>query len=512
MSEKITIMDTTLRDGEQSAGASMNMAEKLQVATQLEKLGVDIMEVGFPIASDGEFESVAKIASRIKNAEVMGLARCNKKDIDACWGALKNAAKPRLHVFISTSELHMKYKLKMTADEVLKATVEAVTYGATLFESMQFGLEDGTRSDRDFVCKLIEAAIDAGVGTINFADTVGYILPFEFTELIKYIMSHTPNIHKAVMGVHCHNDLGMATANTLAAVDAGARHVEVTVNGIGERAGNTSLEEVVMAIQTRPSALHASTGINLDQIYPASRLVTLMTGMSVQPNKAVVGANAFAHESGIHQHGVLANPLTYEIMKPETIGLTASKISLGKLSGKHGLTSRLEDLGYKLDDKETALVFTKFKTLADLKKNIVDDDLHMLVAEALTSGNDTYTLHEFQSIAGDSGQPIAKVTLGVKKKIVEGIGSGNSPINAAFNILTELSGTQAEVINFSVNALSDGSDAQAEGTVRLSLEDQIALGRAVDTDIIRACAKAFVNGLNRLEYLKSNPILHTGEK
>ena len=374
MSEPVMIFDTTLRDGEQSPGASMNTAEKLRLAVQLEKLGVDVIEAGFPAASPGDFEAVAKIAGKMKRVEVTGLARTSKQDIDRAWGAIQHAVKPRIHTFIATSDLHMHYKLNMTKDEVLKTAVEAVKYASSLTDNVEFSAEDASRSDRDFLCKVFEAAIEAGATTINIPDTVGYAIPEEFSDLTKYVMTHTPNIKKAVVSVHCHNDLGLATANTIAAVSAGARQAEVTINGIGERAGNTSLEEFVMAMHTRPNYLPLTSNINTELLYPTSRLVTMITGIIVQPNKAIVGANAFAHEAGIHQDGMLKNPMTYEIMKPENIGLSASKLVLGKHSGRHALRSRLKELGYDLSDEELKLVFKKFKELADKKKEYVMSD------------------------------------------------------------------------------------------------------------------------------------------
>ncbi|MGD9306711.1 MAG: 2-isopropylmalate synthase, partial [Desulfobacterales bacterium] len=330
MTERVIIFDTTLRDGEQSPGASMNVAEKLRLAIQLEKLGVDVLEAGFPAASEGDHDAVSQIAAKLKRTEVAGLARTSKGDIDRAWDAIRHAAKPRIHTFIATSDIHMDYKLQMSREDVIRATVEAVKHAKSLTDNVEFSAEDGSRSDRDFLCKVFEAAIEAGATTVNLPDTVGYAIPEEFSELVKYVKNHTPNIHKAVLSIHCHNDLGLATANTVSAINAGARQAEVTINGIGERAGNTSLEEVVMALHTRSNILAASTGINTKYIYPTSRLVTMITGIIVQPNKAIVGANAFAHEAGIHQDGMLKNPMTYEIMKPETIGLSANKLVLGK--------------------------------------------------------------------------------------------------------------------------------------------------------------------------------------
>ena len=506
MSERVIIFDTTLRDGEQSPGASMNAGEKMRLAIQLEKLGVDVLEAGFPAASPGDFEAVSEIAGRLKHTEVAGLARTSKADIDRAWGAIQHAAKPRIHTFIATSDLHMHYKLNMSKDEVLKTAVEAVKYAASFTDNVEFSAEDASRSDRDFLCKVFEAAIEAGATTINIPDTVGYAIPEEFAELTKYVIAHTPNIGKAVVSVHCHNDLGLATANTIAAVSAGARQAEVTINGIGERAGNTSLEEFVMAIHTRPNYLPLSSNIKTELIYSTSRLVTMITGIIVQPNKAIVGANAFAHEAGIHQDGVLKNPMTYEIMKPETIGLHASKLVLGKHSGRHALRSRLKELGYDLSDDELKLVFKKFKELADKKKNVVDEDLEVIVTEGILRTTDTFRLEYLHVTCGTTVIPMATVKLAINERPVHGAGYGNGPIDAAFDSIAKLTGTESELLRFSVSALTGGTDAQGEVTVRLRENGLIALGRGADPDIITASAKAYINGLNRLEYLKTHPV------
>jgi len=507
MDEKLIIFDTTLRDGEQSPGASMNAAEKMRIAVQLEKLGVDVLEAGFPAASEGDFEAVSSIAGRLKKTEVAALARTSKKDIDCAWGAIRNAAKPRIHTFIATSDIHMDYKLKMTRDEVVKKAIEAVKYARSLTDNIEFSAEDASRSDPDFLCRVFEAVIEAGATTINIPDTVGYAIPQEFADLVKYVMAHTPNIHKAIVSIHCHNDLGLATANTLAAICTGARQAEVTINGIGERAGNTSLEEMVMALHTRPNYIPISTNINTEQIYPTSRLVSMITGIIVQPNKAIVGANAFAHEAGIHQDGMLKNPMTYEIMKPETIGLSASKLVLGKHSGRHALRSHLKELGYDLSDEEVQFVFKKFKELADKKKDIVDEDLEVIVTEGILRTADSFCLEYLHVISGTTVLPMASVKLTIKGRSVQGAGYGNGPIDAAFNTIAKLTGTGSELLRFSVSALTGGTDAQGEVIVRLNEDGLIALGRGADPDIITASAKAYINGLNRLEYLKAHPTI-----
>jgi 2-isopropylmalate synthase len=505
MTETVKIFDTTLRDGEQSPGASMNTGEKLRLAMQLEKLGIDIIEAGFPAASEGDFEAVSQISGKLKNTEIAGLCRANKPDIDSAWAAIRHAAKPRIHTFIATSDIHLEYKLKMSREQVLSETLEAVRYAKSLTDNVEFSAEDGSRSDRDFLCRVFETAIAAGATTINLPDTVGYAIPGEFGDLVKYVMQHTPNINQAVLSVHCHNDLGLATANTLAALEAGARQAEVTINGIGERAGNTSLEEVVMALHTRGNLLPLTTNIRTEQIYPTSRLVSMITGIMVQPNKAIVGANAFAHEAGIHQDGMLKNPMTYEIMRPETIGLSANKLVLGKHSGRHALHDHLKNLGYDLSAGELQIVFTKFKALADKKKHVMDEDLEAIITEGVLRTADTFVLEYLHVTAGTTVLPMASVKLSINGRSVQGAGYGNGPIDAAYNTIAQLTGTAAELMRFSISALTGGTDAQGEVTVRLKENGLMALGRGSDMDIITASALAFINGLNRLEYLKAHP-------
>jgi len=506
MEERVIIFDTTLRDGEQSPGASMNAAEKMRLATQLEKLGVDVLEAGFPAASEGDFDAVSKIAGKLKKTEVAGLARTSKDDIDRAWGAVQHAAKPRIHTFLATSDIHMKYKLNMTRDQVLKTTSESVRYAKSLTDSIEFSAEDASRSDRDFLCKVFEAAIEAGATTINIPDTVGYAIPMEFGDLVKYVIDHTPNINKAVVSVHCHNDLGLATANTLAALNSGARQAEVTINGIGERAGNTSLEEVVMSLHTRPNYMPFSSNIKTELIHPTSRLVSMITGIIVQPNKAIVGANAFAHEAGIHQDGVLKNPMTYEIMKPETVGLSASKLILGKHSGRHALRSHLKEMGYDLSDEELKLVFKKFKELADKKKHVVDEDLEVIVTEGILRTAEIFELEYLHVTSGTTVIPTSTVRLSINGRPVQNTGYGNGPIDAAYDSIAKLTGTESELLRFSISAITSGTDAQGEVTVRLKENGLVALGRGADPDIITASVKAYINGLNRLEYLKAHPV------
>ena len=512
MDNRVIIFDTTLRDGEQSPGASMNTAEKLRLATQLEKLGIDVMEAGFPAASPGDFEAVQAISKKIRGVQVAGLARTSVEDIKRAWEAIKDAAHPRIHTFIATSDIHLEHKLRMSREDVLQEIVNAVRYSKTLTDDVEFSSEDGSRSDRDFLCRVFEAAIEAGATTINLPDTVGYALPEEFGELVSYVMQHTPNIHKAVMSIHCHNDLGLATANTISALKAGARQAEVTINGIGERAGNTSLEEVVMGLHTRRSIMNLSTGIKTEEIYPSSRLVSMITGIVVQPNKAVVGANAFAHEAGIHQDGVLKNKMTYEIMEPETIGLASNRLVMGKHSGRHAFRERLSDMGYDLVQSEVDRLFRKFKELADKRKEILDEDLEALVAEELLRIPDVYKLVYLNVVSGTVAVPTATVKLSMHGDEEQGAGFGVGPIDATYNTIAKMTGTRSKLLRFSVNAITGGMDAQGEVTVRLQENGLVALGKGTDPDIITASAKAYINGLNRLEYLKKNPSLTAEER
>jgi len=510
--ERVIIFDTTLRDGEQSPGASMNVAEKVRLAIQLEKLGADVIEAGFPAASTGDFEAVQAISKKVNRIQVAGLARTSKGDIDRAWGAVKEAAKPRIHTFIATSDIHLKHKLKMTRDEVIKTVVECVKYAKSFTDDVEFSAEDASRSDRDFLCRVFEAAVEAGATTINVPDTVGYALPEEFGSLITYIKDHTPNIHKAIISVHCHNDLGLATANSLAGIMAGARQAEVTINGIGERAGNTSLEEVVMSIHTRGSQLDLYTEVEKKEIYPTSRLVSMVTGLVVQPNKAIVGANAFAHEAGIHQDGVLKNKMTYEIMDPEMIGLSSNRLVLGKHSGRHAFRQRLQEFGYDFSNEEIDSLFIKFKELADKKKEILDEDIEALVGEVILRVPDVYQLDYLNVVSGTTTIPTATVRLINHGEEVQSSGYGVGPIDAAYNTIAKMIGTNSKLLRFAVTSISGGMDAQGEVTVRLKENGLVALGKGTDPDIITASAKAYLNGLNRLEYLKRNPSLEADER
>ncbi|MBC8441249.1 MAG: 2-isopropylmalate synthase [Deltaproteobacteria bacterium] len=504
---QLIIFDTTLRDGEQSPGASMNKAEKLRIATQLEKLGVNVIEAGFPAASEGDFEAVQAIAQTLKISQVAALCRASEADIIRGWDAIKDAVNPRIHTFIATSDLHMTYKLAMEPSQVLEQAVKSVRLAASYTDNVEFSAEDGSRSDPAFLCKVFEAVIDAGATTINLPDTVGYAIPEEFGELVKYVMKNTPNMNKAVLSVHCHNDLGLATSNTLAAIKAGARQVEVTINGIGERAGNTSLEEVVMSVHTRPNFFPQTTSIDTRRIYPTSRLVSMITGILIQPNRAIVGANAFAHEAGIHQDGVLKNPMTYEIMKPETIGLNKNNLVLGKHSGRHALNSHIQEIGYNLSKEELDIVFEKFKRLADKKKSIRDEDIEALINEGVLRSSEVFKLEYIHVLSGNTVFPTASVQLSINGRKTQGATEGNGPIDAVYNIISKLTNTKSELLRFTISALTEGTDAQGEVTVRLQEDGIIALGKGADPDIITASALAYINGLNRLEYLKKHPVV-----
>ena len=510
MDKRVIIFDTTLRDGEQSPGATMNTQEKIRIANRLEELGVDVIEAGFPAASEGDFEAVKLIAESVDKVQVAALCRANRSDIDKAWGAIRNANHPRIHTFIATSDLHMKYKLQMAPEEVLKRAVESVAHAKSLCDNVEFSAEDGSRSDRDFLCRVFEAVIDAGATTVNLPDTVGYAVPEEYAALCRYVMANTPNMDKAVLSVHCHNDLGLATANTLSAIEVGARQAEVTINGIGERAGNTALEEVIMSMHTRPNMLDFETGIDTTKIFPTSRLVSMITGIIVQPNKAVVGANAFAHESGIHQDGVLKNPMTYEIMQPETIGLSKNSLVLGKHSGRAAIRARLEEMGYSLTEEELQTVFARFKELADRKKDLLDEDLEALVTEKILRQNDFYTMEYLHVSCGTTVHPTAGVRLNINGEPILGFSEGNGPVDAIFNAIMKLTGASPELLRYTVSAITGGTDAQGEVTVRLKENGHVALGKGADPDIVTASAYAYVNGLNRLANMKAHPVRDLG--
>lgn len=502
MSDKIFIFDTTLRDGEQSPGASMNMHEKFRLAQQLVKLQVDVIEAGFPVASAGDFECVKNIADNVRGVQIAGLARCNVKDLDRAWEALKNAENPRIHTFLATSDIHLKHKLKMNRDQVLELAVASVRHAARYTSNIEFSAEDASRSDLDFVCQVFGAVIAAGATTLNFPDTTGYALPEEFGAKIRYLIEHVPNIHKAVLSVHCHNDLGLAVANSLTAIQNGARQVESTINGLGERAGNTAMEELVMAIRTRADQLKVHTDIVTEHIYPTSRLVTTITGVPVQPNKAIVGANAFAHESGIHQDGVLKERTTYEIMNPRDIGISTSNIVLGKHSGRHALRDRIREMGYTLSEEELNRVFERFKTVADLKKEMFDEDLEAILMDEVLRIPEAYQLLHLGVMSGSKSLPTAAVKLLINDVAMEQSAIGVGPIDATFRAIAGLTKTNSKLLYFSVSSITGGTDAQGEVMVRIEDNGKVVVGQGADPDIITAAAKAYLTGLNRLEYLK----------
>ncbi len=495
---QVLIFDTTLRDGEQSPGASMNLEEKLRIATVLEELGVDIIEAGFPIASNGDFEAVREVARAVKTSAVAGLARAARKDIDRAWEALGAAASPRIHTFISTSPLHMKFKLQMEPEQVHQAIADSVSYARNLCGDVEWSPEDGSRSEHDFLCRCVETAIKSGAGTINIPDTVGYAVPEEFAALIAMLMNRVPNIDKAVISVHCHNDLGLAVANSLAAVGAGARQIECTINGLGERAGNAALEEVVMALRTRNDAMPFSTGIQTEAITRASRLVSTITGVAVQPNKAIVGANAFAHESGIHQDGMLKHAGTYEIMTPESVGLNRSTLVMGKHSGRHAFREKLKELGFSLGDNALEDAFRRFKDLADKKKEVYDEDLVALVDDEVVRGNARIRFVSLQVIAGSKGPQRADLELVIDGKTVTTTATGDGPVDATFKAIKQLFPHEARLLLYQVHAVTQGTDAQAEVTVRLEENGKTVNGQGADTDTLVASCRAYLHALNKL--------------
>ncbi|MBE9396027.1 2-isopropylmalate synthase [Pontibacterium sp. N1Y112] len=498
---RVIIFDTTLRDGEQSPGASMTKDEKLRVAKQLEKMRVDVIEAGFAIASPGDFESVQSIANTVKDSTVCSLSRALNADIDRAGEALANANSGRIHTFIATSPIHMKYKLQMNPDQVVEQAVHAVKRARNLIDDVEFSLEDASRSELDFMCRIIEEVIKAGARTINIPDTVGYAVPEEFGHTIGQLIQRIPNADQAIFSVHCHNDLGLAVANSLAAVQAGARQVECTINGLGERAGNASLEELVMAIRTRHDRLGVTTGLDTTQIVPASRLVSSVTGFPVQPNKAIVGANAFAHESGIHQDGVLKHRETYEIMTAQDVGWKTNRMVMGKHSGRAAFRSRLEELGTTLSsDKELNDAFARFKELADKKHEIFDEDLVALVSDTrATASSEKFKLSSI-SVTSQTGEtPVAKVVMMIDDEEQSAEAAGSGPVDAAFKAIEAIANSGASLQIYSVNAVTEGTDSQGEVTVRLENGGRIVNGLGADLDVIIASAKAYVHALNMLD-------------
>ena len=496
MTDQVLIFDTTLRDGEQSPGATMTHAEKLEIAELLDEMGVDIIEAGFPIASEGDFKAVSEISKRTKDATICGLARANYKDIDRCWEAVKHAKSPRIHTFIGTSELHRAIP-NLTMDEMAVRIHDTVTHARNLCDNVQWSPMDATRTEWDYLCRVVEIAIKAGATTVNIPDTVGYTAPVESADLIRRLINTVPGADEIIFATHCHNDLGMATANSLAAVEGGARQIECTINGLGERAGNTALEEVVMAMKVRHDIMPFKTRIDTTKIMNISRRVATVSGFAVQFNKAIVGKNAFAHESGIHQDGMLKNKDTFEIMRPETVGLAGTSLPLGKHSGRAALRAKLAELGFDMADNQLKDVFVRFKELADRKKEVYDDDLIALVHQN-AGEEDSVKLKSLRVVCGTEGPQTAEMTLVVDGEVVSTTATGDGPVDAAFNAVKTLVAHQARLQLYQVSAVTEGTDAQATVSVRMEEDGRIATGQSADTDTVVASVKAYVNALNRL--------------
>ena len=498
MTEKIYIFDTTLRDGEQSPGASMNLEEKVQIAEILADMKVDIIEAGFPIASNGDFEAVSEISKNIKGSTIAGLARAKIADIDRAWDAVRHAESPRIHTFIATSPIHMKYKLMKSESEVLDSIKQTVTYARNLCSNVEWSCEDGGRSNLDFLYRCIELAISCGASTINIPDTVGYTLPSEFGSIFRFVRNNVPNIDKAILSTHTHNDLGLAVANSIAAIQEGARQVECTINGLGERAGNAALEEVVMTLKVKKDLIPFHTDIKTESITKVSRLVSSITGFSVQPNKAIVGANAFAHESGIHQDGMLKHSGTYEIMTPESVGLNKSTLVMGKHSGRHAFKSKLSELGYDVSDNQLNDAFQRFKDLSDKKKDIFDDDIIALVDDGISDSGEFVKFNSLSLACGSNGPATANLSLTIFNKVEEIEIKGDGPVDAVFKGISSLVKGNYTLQLFAVNAVTEGTDAQAEVTVRLLEDGRTVNGQAADTDTMVASARAYIVALNKL--------------
>jgi len=499
MADKVLIFDTTLRDGEQSPGVALTASDKIEIAQQLEKLGVDVIEAGFPLTSQGDLDAVAAVADHVRTPVIAALAHAHPEAVDAAWQALENAARPRIHVFLSSSDIHMMHQLRKNKDQVLELSRTNVARAKKLCEDVEFSPMDATRSEREYVYTMLEQCIQAGATTVNIPDTVGYTVPEEFEQFIRDIFENVPSIHKAVVSVHCHNDLGLAVANSLAAVKAGARQIETCVNGIGERAGNAALEEVALAMRTRSDYFELETNIKSKEIYRTSRLVADLTGMSVQPNKAIVGANAFRHQSGIHQDGILKMRETYEIMDSKLLGWpTGAEIVLGKTSGRHGFKSRIEALGYELTDEELSRAFLAFKELADKKLEVDDRDLEALVADKMRTSEEVYHLDFVQVACGDHATPTATVRLITPEgNVLADAALGTGPVDAVYRAINRIIQVPNTLTEFSVKSITEGIDAQGEVMIRIESEDRSYVGRGADTDIIVASAKAYMNALNR---------------
>ncbi len=500
MQDRVKIFDTTLRDGEQSPGCSMTREEKLRVARALAELGVDVIEAGFPAASPGDFESVAAVAREVRGSTVCALARCTRPDIDAAWAAIREAEKPRLHVFLATSAIHREHKLKMAREEIVRLAAEGVRYARSLCDDVEFSPEDASRTELEFLTEVVQAAVDAGATTINVPDTVGYTTPQEFHETFAHLKRHVRGIEAVTLSVHCHDDLGMAVANSLSAVRAGARQVECTINGIGERAGNCSMEEVVMALKVREQAFGVATGIRAERLYPTCRLVSTITGMPIPRNKAITGENAFAHESGIHQHGMLRNAATYEIMRPQDVGLSRSHLVLGKHSGRHAFRERVRELGFELDEGEFNAVFARFKALADRKKELFDGDIEALVLDAEGGSAGPWSLVRLATSAATGEEASAEVELvhGDGRHLKSSAG-GDGPIDAALKAIEQAIGLPLRLRKFEVRSVSEGEDAQGEALVTVECEGRTYRGSSVSTNIVESGVRAFLDVVNRIE-------------
>jgi 2-isopropylmalate synthase len=498
--ERIYIFDTTLRDGEQSPGASMNLEEKMKMARQLEALRVDVIEAGFPIASDGDFEAVRQIAKEIRTVSIAGLARATEVDIRRAWEALDCAERPRIHTFIATSDIHLKYKLKRSREQVLEQAAKAVRLARSLCDDVEFSAEDAGRSDLDYLCQIVELAISEGAATINIPDTVGYCVPDEFGNIFKVLREKVPNIQKARLSSHCHNDLGLAVANSIAAIQNGARQIECTINGIGERAGNASLEEIAMALKVRKDRLGFMTGLLTEEIYKTSHLLSNLTGIMVQPNKAIVGKNAFAHEAGIHQDGVLKQALTYEIMTPQSVGIPTNHIILGKHSGRHGLSKRYETLGYNLTREELDRAYMLFTKLADKKKSIYDEDLLAIIHDGIRIIPERYHLKYVHATGGNQVLASATVRLDHNDESLVDAALGDGPVEATYRAIDRITGITGKLIDYSVHAVSKGKDAVGEVFVHVEFDGKSFSGKAASSDIIDASARAYVNAVNKAIY------------
>ncbi|ADU65051.1 2-isopropylmalate synthase [Desulfurispirillum indicum] len=503
MSRKIMVFDTTLRDGEQSPGCSMNTEEKVALARQLERLNVDVIEAGFPIASIGDFEAVKAVALALEKPIIAGLCRANEKDIHRCYEAVSHARRGRIHTFLATSDIHLQAKLKMSREDALERAVSAVKYARSLIDDVEFSLEDAGRTDWDYMCRVVEAVIDAGARTINLPDTVGYTIPSEFHEMITYVMNRVPNMDKAIISLHCHNDLGLAVANSLAGILAGAGQVECTINGIGERAGNAAMEEIVMALKTRANYFGAHTDIVTEEIYRSSKLLSSIIGVEVQPNKAIVGKNAFAHEAGIHQHGMLSDKRTYEIMTPESIGLSKTELVLGKHSGRHAFKARLEELGYSLNPESLETAFEKFKALADRKKEIFDEDLEHIANEGLKQVTETFILDYVGTTAGSSIIPTSCVRICTREngeeRLITETAIGDGPVEASYHAINKATGYQGKLLEYQVKAVSKGEDAVGDVTVKIEFTglDRPITGKGSSTDVLHGSALAYVDAVNK---------------